>query len=95
MSDETYPPAAVAAVQAKLRALHDALPDDEQTVLEALLTHASVDGGDERAERMGAENSIIIVGGRLGSQIRLGLDPGGSVSLNPQPIPPGRVSQAR
>lgn len=92
MSDESFPPAAVAAVQEKLIALHASLPEDEQAVLESLLTFASAEGGDERAQRLGQENSIIIiVGGRVGP-LRIGLDPGGPVKLK-QPQPSGGVTQ--
>ena len=93
MSDESFPPAAVAAVQEKLIALHASLPEDKQAVLESLLTFASAEGGDERAQRLGQENSIIIVSGRVGP-LRIGLDPGGPVKLKqPQPQPSGGVTQ--
>jgi len=60
--------------------------------LESLLTFASAEGGDERAQRLGQENSIIIiVGGRVGP-LRIGLDPGGPVKLK-QPQPSGGVAQ--
>lgn len=78
----------VTAVKDKLEQLHGALPADQQSVLEAVLAQAA-QGASAQSPADGESQSIIFVGGRMGP-IRIWLNPGGPVSLNPQPIPPGR-----
>ena len=91
MENAPITPATVQAVQGKLQALFDDLPDHEKPVLEALLAHAA-EGGRQSVGASGhEETSIIIVGG---SPVRthIPLDPGVLVELNPQPLPP-RISE--
>ncbi len=86
-------PADVTSVQAKLHELHESMTGGERLVLEALLTQAADDGGSARADQPGQEKStIIFVGGRQAGPIRIGIGSAAPVSLNPQPIPPGRTS---
>ena len=81
----------VGAVQGKLQALYESLSGDERQILEQLFQHAARDVGAGPAQSDGEENSIIIVGGRSGEGIAIPLKPGNVNSLNPQPIPPGRL----
>ena len=78
----------VEAVQGKLQALFDDLPDHEKPVMEALLAHAAEGGRQSVESSTGQETSIIIVGGRP-QQTHIPINPGVLVELNPQPIPPG------
>jgi hypothetical protein len=78
----------VAAVTDKLHQLHATLPPDQQSVLEAVLTQAA-EASPTQSHLDGASQSIIFVGGRT-SPIRIWLNPADQVTLNPQPIPPGR-----
>ena len=82
----------VAAVSDKLHQLHGTLPADQQSVLEAVLAQAA-ESAPAQSHLEGASQSIIFVGGRTGP-IRIRLNPGDQVSLNPQPIPPGRTMPA-
>ncbi len=82
----------VTALTEKLQQLHETLPADQQSVLEAVLAQAA-EGSPAQPHLAGEDQSIIIVSGRTGP-IRIRLDPGGFVSLNPQPIPPGREAPA-
>ena len=88
----TWQQESVAAVTDKLQQLHGTLPADQQSVLEAVLAQAA-EGSPTQSHLEGASQSIIFVGGRTGP-IRIWLNPGGQVSLNPQPIPPGRDVRA-
>jgi hypothetical protein len=89
----TLAPEDVTSVQARLHELHESMSAGERVVLEALLSQAAADGGTARADQPGQEKStIIFVGGRQGVPIRIGLGSAAPVSLNPQPIPPGRAA---
>ena len=78
----------VQAVQGKLQALFDDLPDHEKPVMEALLAHAAEGGRHSVESSGGQETSIIIVGGSP-ERTHIPINPGVLVELNPQPIPPG------
>lgn len=86
MEEIEMTPASVQSVQDKLQTMYDELPDHEKSVLEVLLAHAA-EGSASSEGNAGGERSIIIVSGRPGS-LRVPLDPGVLVSLNPQPLPP-------
>jgi len=88
MENEPVTKASVQAVQGKLQALFDSLPDHEKPVLETLLAHAAEGGRQSVGKSGGEETSIIIVGGRP-ERTHIPLNPGVLVDLNPQPIPPG------
>ncbi|MEP6697766.1 MAG: hypothetical protein ABJA34_12950 [Pseudonocardiales bacterium] len=83
----SFEPGSVDAVGRKLQDLYEALPEHEKLVLETLLTQA---GRATVGQETAAEHSIIIVGGRSAPELVIELNPGVLVSLNPQPIPPGR-----
>lgn len=76
---------AVNSVQSKLDQLHQSLTEQERPVLDALFAQAAAHPAP--AALSGQQQSIIFVGGHT---IPVWVNPGEWVSLNPQPIPPGR-----
>lgn len=89
MGPQSLTAASVDAVQTKLQAFYQELPEQEKPVLETLLSHAAHGARQARGQHDGETRSIIIVGGR-GQGLEIPLDPGVLAGLNPQPIPPGR-----
>jgi hypothetical protein len=89
MENANLTSANVDAVQTKLQALYEGLPEEEKPVLETVLSHAAEGGRQSVSQATGEERSIIIVGGRTGG-LEIPLNPGVLAGLNPQPIPPGR-----
>ncbi len=76
----------VDAVQSKLQALFEDLPDEQKPVLEALLTHAA-DGARRAVGPVhGDERAIIIVGGKTG-RMTVPLEPGVTASSKAHPGP--------
>jgi hypothetical protein len=82
--------ASLKAVQGKLQDLYEGLPDHEKPVLETLLAHAA-EGSRLLQGDAAEERSIIIVGGRS-ERLHIPINPEVLVGLNPQPIPPGKVT---
>jgi hypothetical protein len=78
----------IQAVQQALQNLRATLPPAQALVLDAVMAHA----GDAATPAPRAPRAeIIFVGGRSQVPIVIRFDPAGPVSLNPQPIPPGRA----
>jgi hypothetical protein len=94
MENAPITPSSVQAVQGKLQALFDDLPDHEKPVLEALLAHAA-EGGRQSVGRTGHEETSIIIVGGSPQRTHIPIDPGVLVELNPQPIPPGVTDRRR
>lgn len=79
----------VLVVQEALQTLRAGLSAPQARVMDAVMSQAA--GGVHSAVAGGSQSSIIFVGGRPQSPITIRFDPSGPVSLNPQPIPPGRL----
>jgi hypothetical protein len=77
------------AVQEALQSLRATLPPSQAMVMDAVMAHAA--GGVGSAASDGPRSEIIFVGGRSPVPIVIRFDPAGPISLNPQPIPPGRI----
>ncbi|CAN5645132.1 hypothetical protein BH10ACT8_BH10ACT8_09180 [soil metagenome] len=79
----------VLAVQEALQGLRAGLSGPQAQILDAVMSQAA--GGVQSEAAGGMTASIIFVGGRSQSPIVIRFDPAGPISLNPQPIPPGRI----
>jgi hypothetical protein len=79
----------ILGVQEALQTLRAGLPASQARVMDAVMSQAAE--GVHSAAADGLRSSIIFVGGRSQAPITIRFDPAGPVSLNPQPIPPGRI----